>query len=146
MDVANLGRRTRCGMVNTLLSSLQDSGDKSDEEEEEGRMLESFQKMVTLAGSLSDRAKMNMLEMFSRSGLGQMRPMMQPGNFNIFILIFCTISARNDAGHARDDDEPGSVLRSPQASSPARCRSSPASCTTCPCHQASAEPVSVSPG
>ena len=85
MDVANLGRRTRCGMVNTLLSSLQDSGDKSDEEEEEGRMLESFQKMVTLAGSLSDRAKMNMLEMFSRSGLGQMRPMMQPG---IFYIIF----------------------------------------------------------
>ena len=76
MDVANIGRRTRCGVARMLLSSLHD-GDKSDEEEEEGRMLETFQEMMALAGALSDRSKVKLAEMFSRSSLGPIQRQLQ---------------------------------------------------------------------
>ena len=72
MDVANLGRRVRCGMARMILSSLQD-GDKSDEDEEEDRMADTFQQMLTLASSLSERSKMKIAEMISRSSVTPMR-------------------------------------------------------------------------
>ena len=70
MDVANLRRRTRCGLIRNLVSSLQD-GDPSDGEEEEQTDL--FQQILALTASLGDRAKMRMAEMIAGSGLGQMR-------------------------------------------------------------------------
>ena len=70
MDVANLRRRTRCGLIRNLVSSLQD-GDPSDGEEEE--QTDIFQQILALTASLGDRAKMRMAEMIAGSGLGQMR-------------------------------------------------------------------------
>ena len=69
MDVANLRRRTRCGLIRNLVTSLQD-GDLSDGEEEEQTGL--FQQILALTASLGDRAKMRMAEMIAGSGLGQM--------------------------------------------------------------------------
>ena len=66
-------RRERVGMARSLLSSLQE-GDRSDEEdEEEGRFMTVFQEMLSLAGPLSERSRMRMSEMISRSSLGLMR-------------------------------------------------------------------------
>ena len=69
IDVANLRRRTRCGLIRNLVTSLQD-GDLSDGEEEEQTGL--FQQILALTASLGDRAKMRMAEMIAGSGLGQM--------------------------------------------------------------------------
>ena len=77
MDIANLGRRVRCGMAKMILSSLQDGERSDEEEEEEGRMLETFQEMLSLAGSLSDRSKMRLVDMFSRSSVGGVLRSMQ---------------------------------------------------------------------
>ena len=80
MDVANMRRRERVGMARSLLSSLQE-GDRSDEEdEEEGRFMTVFQEMLSLAGPLSERCRMRMGEMISRSSLGLMRSL--PGKSN----------------------------------------------------------------
>lgn len=80
MDVANMRRRERVGMARSLLSSLQE-GDRSDEEdEEEGRFMTVFQEMLSLAGPLSERCRMRMSEMISRSSLGMMRSL--PGEYN----------------------------------------------------------------
>ena len=69
MDVANLRRRTRCGLIRNLVTSLQD-GDLSDGEEEEQTGI--FQQILALTASLGDRAKMRMAEMIAGSGLVQM--------------------------------------------------------------------------
>ena len=94
MDVANLRRRTRCGLIRNLVTSLQD-GDLSDGEEEEQTSI--FQQILALTASLGDRAKMRMAEMIAGSGLGQMGAL--SGKFRCrwghFVHVqFC---CRNDA-------------------------------------------------
>ena len=96
MDVANLRRRTRCGLIRNLVSSLQD-GDPSDGEEEEQTDL--FQQILALTASLGDRAKMRMAEMIAGSGLGQMRAL--SGKFRSWSrrghFIHVQFCCRNDA-------------------------------------------------
>ena len=89
LDVANLGRRVKSGMARTLLRGLQE-GDYSDtEEEEESRILENFQAMLSLCASMSERSKMRASEMFSRSNLATIRQPTLPGNPDTsYILIF----------------------------------------------------------
>ena len=76
LDVANLGRRVKSGMVRTLVRGLQEGEYSDTEEEEESRILENFQEMLSLCAFLSNRSKMRVAEMVSRSNLG---PIMQPG-------------------------------------------------------------------
>eukprot|EP00092_Neocalanus_flemingeri_P024167 GFUD01026214.1.p1 GENE.GFUD01026214.1~~GFUD01026214.1.p1 ORF type:complete len:850 (-),score=310.62 GFUD01026214.1:714-3263(-) len=74
MDVPNLARRTKARLASQLLTSLRE-GDLSDEEDHEGdRVLDLVQKLLSLSTTLSDRHKLKVSELFSRSGLGQASP------------------------------------------------------------------------
>jgi len=79
LDLPNMPRRVKAGMANKLVSLLKD-GEYSDEEEQESeRMLEIVQNLLSMSTSMSDRHKHKMMEMFSRSGLTQIRPSMPLG-------------------------------------------------------------------
>merc|ERR1719342_288274 len=79
LDVANLGRRVKSGMARTLLRGLQEGEYSDTEEEEESRILENFQAMLSLCASMSERSKMRASEMFSRSNLAPIRQPTLPG-------------------------------------------------------------------
>ena len=94
MDVANLRRRTRCGLIRNLVTSLQD-GDLSDGEEEEQTGL--FQQILALTASLGDRAKMRMAEMIAGSGLGQMGALSGKCRCRWGHFVHVQFCCRNDA-------------------------------------------------
>ena len=94
MDVANLRRRTRCGMIRNLVTSLPD-GDLSDGEEEEQTGL--FQQILALTASLGDRAKMRMAEMIAGSGLGQMGALSGKCRCRWGHFVHVQFCCRNDA-------------------------------------------------
>ena len=118
MDVANMRRRERVGMARSFLSSLQE-GDRSDEEdEEEGRFMTVFQEMLSLAGPLSERCRLRMSEMISRSSLGMMRSLPgvyikrnpDPDNYSLVPDMMTgpgMMPASQFPGHPRDRLLPG---------------------------------------
>ena len=94
MDVANLRRRTRCGLIRNLVTSLQD-GDLSDGEEEEQTGI--FQQILALTASLGDRAKMRMAEMIAGSGLVQMGALSGKCRCRWGHFVHVQFCCRNDA-------------------------------------------------
>ena len=94
MDVASLRRRTRCGTIRNLVTSLQD-GDLSDGEEEEQTGL--FQQILALTASLGDRAKMRMAEMIAGSGLVQMGGLSGKCRCRLGHFVHVQFCCRNDA-------------------------------------------------
>ena len=74
LDIANMPRRTRAGMANTLLSSLREGEISDDEDQEGGRMLDIMNQLLTMSSRLPDSTKQKMFELINRSCLGQMRP------------------------------------------------------------------------
>jgi len=74
LDVANMPRRIKAGMANTLIPSLKE-GEYSDDEDQEGaRMLDLMSQIITMSSQMPDRIKQKAVELFNRSVLGQMRP------------------------------------------------------------------------